>query len=45
MSGILQVKCFETCRNTPQKTSMKDYDKKNSFTRRMLFRKVCSNLL
>ena len=45
MSGVLRGNCCETCRNIPQKTPMNGFTKKNSLTRQMLFRNVCSNFL
>ena len=45
MSGALQSSCCETCRNIRQETSMKEFTKKNSLTRQMLFWNVSSNLL
>ena len=37
MSGALQSSCCETCRNIRQETSMKEFTKKNSLTRRCFF--------
>ena len=45
MSGALRSSCCETCRNIRQETSMREFTKKNSLTRQMLFRNVSSNLL
>ena len=45
MSGVLRGNCCETCRNIPQKAPMKKFTMKNSLTRQMLFRNVCSNFL
>ena len=43
MSVVLRGNCCETCRNIPQKTSMKKFTRKNSLTRQMHFSEVCSN--
>ena len=45
MSGILRGNFCETCRNIPLKTPMKEFTKKNSLTRQMLFQNACSNFL
>ena len=45
MSGVLRGNCCATYRNIPKKTLMNGFSKKNSLTRQMLFRNVCSNFL
>ena len=45
MNDILRGNCCETCRNTPQKTLMNGFTKKNSLTRQMIFRNACINFL
>ena len=35
IKGVLPGNCCATCRNNPQKTPMKELNKKNSLTRRM----------
>ena len=45
MSRVLRGNGCETCRNIPDKTTMTEFTKKNSLTRKMLFRNVRSNFL
>ena len=42
---ISDVTVCETCRNIPQETPIKKFTGKNSLTREMLLRNVCSNFL
>ena len=45
MGRVLRGDCCETCRNILLKISMKEFTKKNSLTRQMLFLNVCSKQL
>ena len=42
---LLRDHCCETCRNIPQKTPMKEFIKKNSLTRQILFSERLKQLL
>ena len=45
MGGVLQGNCCETCRNIHQKIPIKEFTKKNTLTRQMLFAERVQQLI